>query len=807
MKPKLSFSRSNTPARTSRWWDLPAACLLLAALSAAAARLIVTEWTEHLHIVQTLTFLGALAGLALGQSIFPPRRVTAFALVYGLFAVPWQLGLTLARISENALWTDRLINLVSRLSIAIGQLVRQEPVDDPLFFLFCMAVLFWILSVHAGYALTRHARPWRAVLPSGLTLLVIHTYNSILVSRVWFLAAYLFFALLLLARLIYLRHRARWQRDHVFLSSYVGLDITRVTLQITVLLVLVAWTVPALATSISAAQNAWEHVTGPWITIRDRLDNAVASLRDQVGGIYNIYGEDLVLGRGSELTDEILLAIETQPTSLMGIRYYWRARVYDYYSDGQWDTTIISTTQFVTPGSFELIFPEIEEQRTAVFTVTTAVPISTLYAPGQPVWVNHAARADLAYNPDGTTDVVALHANPPLRAGETYRVRSSLNTVTVAQLRSAGTDYPSWVTNRYLQLPPNITPRVYELAHHLASDLDNPYDIASAITAYLREQIQYSETISSRRPSNQESLDWFLFDLREGHCNYYASAEVVLLRSLGIPARLAVGFAEGERQSGGDVYVASQYNTYTWPEDSTIYVVRRHNAHAWPEVYFPGLGWVEFEPTASQSPLHRPLGEDQSGIALDSPGFLDSEDDLPDPWRDPVEELLIPGRGSAPVPLEASDSGPTVALWLLLPALGLILIAILWRKRHPRDLPPFPVLLKRGLRRFDLQTPVILHRWVLRVTLPLLARAYMELNYALIRLGASPDPADTPAERAMALSRLLPEAAVHAQRLLDEYHTMAYSPHSGNPYVAQQAGHSIRGLSWRAAIRRLIARE
>ena len=79
-----------------------------------------------------------------------------------------------------------------------------------------------------------------------------------------------------------------------------------------------------------------------------------------------------------------------------------------------------------------------------------------------------------------------------------------------------------------------------------------------------------------------------LFDLKQGYCNYYASAMVVMLRTMGIPARMAAGFAQG-----------------TWNHGEQAFVVEERDAHTWVEVYFPGYGWVEFEPTAAQAPLNR----------------------------------------------------------------------------------------------------------------------------------------------------------------------------------------------------------
>jgi len=831
-----------TATLTSRWWDLPAALLLLAAVSTAATRLVVTQWTDHLNLVTLLACLGVLAGLALGQSIFSPRQATAFALVYGLFAVPWQLGLTLG---QGIMWTERLISLAGRLLVALGQLARQEAVQDPLLFLSLMTSLFWVLSVHAGYNLTRHARPWQAILPTGLTLLIVQINDPFVASRVWFLGGYLLFGILLLARLTYLHHYARWEQARVSLPLYIGFDLTRVALLITVLLVLVAWTIPVLADVLPPAEEAWQRVTQPWTTARERLSKAFAPLRRTVGLVryYEYYGEHISLGRGSELPETPIMTVEAAPHVRARLpRLYWRARVYDRYADAQWTSTL-TTTQSVTPDYFGLTLPEAEGRSTATFTFTLAIPIATLYTAPQPLWVSRPAQANLVYNPDGTADISALHAAHPVRAGETYQARSSLSTATVAQLRAAGTDYPSWVTDRYLhlqipsadtaerlrvsmlsdevteryprttsavtgerlrvsvppgettgrylQIPSTVTTRTLELARQIALGLDNPYDIAAAVTAYLRTHIRYSETVPPP-PPHQEPLDWFLFDLRQGFCNYYASAEVILLRSLGIPARLAVGFAQGERQDR---------------DESDIYLVRRHDAHAWPEVYFPGLGWVEFEPTVSQSPIHRPLGGGQPGATAGpiAPPWEGAEGDVDDRLeriRDAESDAALEASADA-----ARDFRKTVVSWVLSLSLGLVLLLLVLRARHRRGLAPLPVLLVAGLSRLGLvEPPSALRRWACRAALAPLERAYLELDYALARLGAPPDPADTPAERAIALTCLLPAAADPVQRLLAEYQATIYSPRPGNLHIAQQAARTVRNLSWRARARRLIVR-
>ena len=774
-------------ATRDRWWDPLAALLLLAALTTAASRLAITNWTDHLGMIQTVTFLGILAGLALGQSRFSTRSVVALALAYSLFAVPWQLGRTL---DHDVAWLERLVSLFSRLTISLDRVAHLEPVRDPLLFLFLMTSLFWGLSAHAGYALTRYGHPWRAILPTGLALLVIQAYDPFVAFRAWFLAVYFFFCFLLLARLAYLRHRTRWQRTRTHLPPYIGMDIARFTLLAAALFVLLAWTIPAVANALPAARQTWRQTTRPWAAVGEYLDRALAPLRGVVFvEVHDYYGNQLPLGRGIELADTLILTIEAPPRPAAIPAYYWRARVYDYYADGQWTSTF-SITRPITPTPFELEFPELTGRRTVTFTFEPAVPIATLYTAPQPRWVSRPVQVDLTYNPDGTADLSALHATVPLRAGDVYQTRASLSAATVAQLRAAGTDYPQWVADRYLQLPPTITPRTRELARQIAHGLDTPYDVAIAVTDYLRANIHYNDALQAIQPYGQESLDWFLFDLREGFCNYYASAEIVLLRSLGIPARLAVGFAQGERQPGG----------YT-------YLVRQLNAHAWTEVYFPGLGWIEFEPTASQPSIQRPLGESptEGGTGPAAPG--ETEPGERDRLEDRLEELLALEDNPVGDPFAtAHESTRDATPWVVLLALGMILLVLAWRVRRLRGMSPLPVLLAGGMRRLGLRSPSVLHRWTRRATLPPMARAYLELNRALTLLGAAPAPADTPAERTAALTRLLPAAATPARRLLAEYHATTYGPHPGKAYVAQKASRAIRNLSWKAFVRRLSPR-
>ncbi|MBM4438608.1 MAG: transglutaminase domain-containing protein, partial [Actinobacteria bacterium] len=106
-----------------------------------------------------------------------------------------------------------------------------------------------------------------------------------------------------------------------------------------------------------------------------------------------------------------------------------------------------------------------------------------------------------------------------------------------------------------------------------------------AVQDYLR-RLRYTFEIPTP-PSERDVVDWFLFDLRAGYCNYYASAFAVMMRSIGVPARVSIGYFTGQ-----------------WEPALQKYVVTEADAHAWPEVYFPEYGWIVFEPTpARPSPV------------------------------------------------------------------------------------------------------------------------------------------------------------------------------------------------------------
>jgi len=268
------------------------------------------------------------------------------------------------------------------------------------------------------------------------------------------------------------------------------------------------------------------------------------------------------------------------------------------------------------------------------------------------------------------------------------------------------------------------------------------------VTNWLRDNIQYSR-VTDPPPTGQDPLDWFLFDYKIGFCNFYASSEVMMLRVLGVPSRLAVGYASGTQETS-----------------SGVYEVRALDSHAWPDVYFPGFGWVPFEPTASQPDILRP----------ESTGALAADRTQPDGGPsaiDPTDPLARLNRFEEGQPLGGGDGSAALgnaSAWLtiLLVAAAILLLVLLAVNLDPAWKQSAQLLSLRGLRRLGIrisqrQTQVLQQAEVET------SRVYLAWSSWLPRLGVKVERADTPFERINRLASQLPEAESASRQIIDAY--------------------------------------
>jgi protein-glutamine gamma-glutamyltransferase len=183
------------------------------------------------------------------------------------------------------------------------------------------------------------------------------------------------------------------------------------------------------------------------------------------------------------------------------------------------------------------------------------------------------------------------------RSVSRYEADSDIATPPVEELRSAGQNVPPQIAAAYLRLPA-VDPRVPRLAAQITATAHNNYDKAAALEQYLRTRLGY--TLELPRTPPKDPIANFLFERKQGHCEYFASSMAVMLRTLGIPSRVVNGFRSDE------------FNDFT-----ANYVVRAKDAHAWVEAYFPGYGWQTFDPTPGGAP-RTPKGWARVGLYVDA---------------------------------------------------------------------------------------------------------------------------------------------------------------------------------------------
>ncbi|MBL8062092.1 MAG: transglutaminase domain-containing protein [Anaerolineales bacterium] len=756
---------------SSRWWDIPSALILFLAVLFSAWRLQTTDWTEGLGHVRNVAIAGFIVGLALGQSRFQKRGVFWLTLGYMLVTFIWQWLRAIGFNESETYLGDRLLILFGRLFTDLKELSSGRSVEDQFFVMMLLCIPFWFASLYGGYQLTRHASFLASVLPNGILMFLIHIYHYTTRDYTWMIGAYLFLALMLLSRQKYQIDRRKWSLERVQVSSDSSIDITNTTVIVAAALVVLAWGVPYVLPSTANGREFWQNTSREWFS-GDRFEKMFASVNKESQPIPRNFQTQMSLGVRVPQSDLVVFQVYVPSSAQDFPRLYWRGQVFDHYENESWQTTGREEIRKDSSGG-DFDVPDLENRERLGFTFDVFVDGQIiLYTPSQPIWVNHdsillhSKLSEDTEEDDPILDVMALRASPNLEAGDVYRASALLADPIIPELQQAGEDYPEWVTEKYLQLPADFSPRIRALANEIAAPYDTPYDKTSAITEYLRNTITYASTISFPDES-VDQLEYFLFESQRGFCNYSASAEVLMLRSIGIPARLAVGYAQGEPNL-----------------QNSIYVVRERDLHAWPEVYFPGYGWIEFEPTGNQDPLDRPEEREVIPETVATPS-------------NPIRQLPLGEEETPPIdPLTLEKPSFTSTLtrftWVLYVLGGvLFVLTVIFLKQRYAPNVSFAFMLKRAIERSGWDVPAWLNRWLVFANLPSIERYFHSVNASLGWLGRPQPVHATAAERARALQKLLPAASDSIEALLVEHQSQLFRPQGGSESTARRAAWDI----------------
>ena len=770
------------------WWDWVSIGLLFILLQTVVSRLIATEWTDYLNFTQTVTTMGLVVGLALGYSRFAQKTTHWISFLYITVILP----LTLIRVIDKQVDLDeRFLSVGGRLLNSISELFANQPIKDPLFFVSIMCLVFWITSASAGFHLIRKQNFIASVLPASIGILVIQQYDNIPPGRLWMLGFFAFIALCLLGRMNFLQNQQKWLTNRVFLSPENKTDLSGSMAIAAGLIIITTLILPSKLPRVQTIRDTWKKLTHPWTEFTDKMENAVSALDSTNPGTpTSFYGTELQLGLGFPLSDAVMFKVQAPALSFdqEPPRFYWRGRTYDYFIKGQWYTTGTTSSQFSpTDQSVQIANPAIGVKSRFIVTVGTS-PTSLLYSPSQPIWFSRPG----SFLVTPAHDIFSWSASPTLQPGETYQVDAMITNPHVEELEGAGSEYPQWVMEKYLQMPENFSPRIQELAREIAVDQATPYDKAVAITGYLRANIEYSATLSEI-PSRADPLEYVLFVSKKAYCVYYATSEVMMLRSLGVPARLAVGFAQG------DISKNTLASGESAEAATTTYTVLKKNAHAWPEVYFPNIGWVEFEPTGNQSALTRPLlPKETTNVSNPLPNRnLQREDSLDPANRDPN---LIDG-GNDQTSLQKSRLLLTYILILILIIFAVLTIYLARRFNVPARVP---TAMRTTIERTGLEVPAWIIHWERWVILSPIERSFESVNAALRRIKKPQPIYATPIERAEMLAINLPTLKPVIKVLLDEHQTSLYTSRVADASNARRAAIQITTQSWLAVLRHII---
>lgn len=362
--------------------------------------------------------------------------------------------------------------------------------------------------------------------------------------------------------------------------------------------------------------------------------NSLSSPSDsyKIGGVSPVNGGE---GYSNQSATRLFTVNTNQPD-------YYRTSAYSTYTGTGWERdTDEQTYRGTVPSEGRTIRDEQVVQYITLHVDSNTIP--TVWRPNE---VSADTQSEVL-----VTDQATFSTKDRLEKGTQFQVISYKPPNDPDRLRSAGTDYPAEVEEKYTQLPSDVPQRVHDRTDAVTSDADNPYEKAVAIEQHL-EQKPYS--LNASHEEGEPVADQFLFEMEKGYCQYYATTMVVMLRSEEVPARYVTGYSPG---------VQSDNNEYT---------VTSSNAHAWVEVYFPNTGWVRFDPTpaadrqeADQRTFNRAAQENGENSSAQprqanvpgSPGEESFNDAAEPPYDVSLNQSAVPG---ADVTVTVSKAGSPV---------------------------------------------------------------------------------------------------------------------------------------------------
>ncbi|MGC1377978.1 MAG: transglutaminase domain-containing protein [Anaerolineales bacterium] len=653
--------------------------------------------------------IAALVGWGLGSRRFNGWRAWGVMILLGLvllWASTAQFGGPLLRLAESLpsityqiflwVWKREVPPDFSAATLALLSLVTQSSVlwqrvalwvqsggsiTDPVVYVLVWSLLLWLATIWEGWFM-RRGQVLTASIPS-LALLADVIYTTGM-DAIW-LWGLLSITLLLMGLMRFEAIFLSWLKRGIDYAEII-LDTTIfITIAVTLILVVTAWAVPSFSIqSIVDLVNKYQAQGNSGSGLAKTLGLKTAPPGENPYALYYALADlpkEHWLGAGPHLSHELVMTIsadELPTTSSVDLAklaplYHWRSTTFDVYMGNGWASSALDSASYEADAP---LFEQIPQQYRLL-----RQNISFAKADGQLYWAGTLYRVDQPFKagwrtsppsgPSGTDSAAQTAAFSQtdllgaLTSAKSYNVESLLPVVSLKELRAAPPVYPYLIRTRYLYLPNTVPERVLALARDLTATAPTPYDQAKAIESYLRNTYPYTLDVPAP-PDDVDVVDYFLFDLKKGFCDYYASAMTVLARAAGLPARIVMGYAGG-----------------TYNPSTARYEITQADAHAWVEIYFANIGWIEFEPTAGQRGFAPP-----------------AQENLPTASQQPNRQQTV----FSSIGLFLKQNLPTFALWGFLAFVALAALIVILQMGEFWLLTSIPAarampLLYRGLYR------------------------------------------------------------------------------------------------------------
>jgi transglutaminase-like putative cysteine protease len=658
------------------WLSLIATAVMVDAL---ALSFVNAEWTGNIGNSGFLPWVavgGVLVGAAGAKVGWGRWRTHLIGALLGGLLIPLIVGGVLGRLEPVPGWDP--VSLARRFhesfsiirTVWTDFVVFARPTNEYGYYHLLFGTMLYGAGLLAGFAVFGHRRPLDVVITLGLILVA----NMWLTAhdQLFLLEIYSAGALLLLIRTHVFEEELTWARRKIgdpgsISQLYLNGGAMFVTLAMIGAIVLTA------TASSAPLQGLFSDLPARLQSISQWLQRFAPPGGDFNGLGFVTFGDDAVTTGQWQPSQRTAFRAQLPRTETQAFK--WRAGTYATYTNFGWDwgptrTEAIGARATVLGGNVEGDAPIETGRRPVDLRITPDAFITqTILSPNTVQTVDRATTAFVLGDAGWFTSLESSEGTGAYNVTALVPDFKDTAGITEPNLRLASTDYPEELKELYLQLPPDaVGPNARALLAAIVANVSapayadpaNPYDLAKTMQRYLRESFEYDPDVRDERNAQcggASTVECFAI-IRRGYCDYYASTMAVLMRQSGVPARVAYGFLPGTRSNGTEVVGA-------WL------------AHYWVEVYFPGYGWMEFDPTGGSVGQVQaiPTGAAPSFTAKPSTG----------PTRSPGASSG-PGASRGPVvvpPSGGGSIGPFIAIALIL-ALGLALLIYAVLRRAPR---------------------------------------------------------------------------------------------------------------------------